>query len=211
MRPINLDEMMGKKFGRWTPIESAGRDRHGRRLLLCKCDCGTVRKVIAHVIYSDMKRQSCGCKRAEFIKTFSSKHGLSRSPEYRIWIDMRCRCANPKLRSYKYYGAVGIKVCERWNDFENFLEDMGKRPDGYLIDRENPHGDYEPSNCRWVTAKESARNLRKTIRLTIDGITKNYLDWRDHFRLEVSNQTLRYRLLMGWDVHDALFTPSRPK
>jgi hypothetical protein len=72
---------------------------------------------------------------------------------------MRYRCSSPKSPSYKWYGAKGVKVCDRWlNSFENFLADMGEVPDGMTIDRINHDGDYEPSNCRWATPHQQNYN-----------------------------------------------------
>ena len=82
--------------------------------------------------------------------------------EYQIWCTMRQRCNNPRDSSFKYYGGRGIRVCERWNDFRNFLADMGPRPPGLTLDRINNDGDYEPSNCRWATVKEQMNNKRQS-------------------------------------------------
>jgi hypothetical protein len=94
------------------------------------------------------------------------KHGHRklRTPTYRSWQAMKERCFNEKSIGYKRYGGKGITVCERWkNSFENFLADMGERPEGKTIDRIDHTGNYEPSNCKWSTRKEQARNTYDTI------------------------------------------------
>ena len=81
-------------------------------------------------------------------------------PIYKIWVNMRQRCNNPKNPKYKDYGGRGITVCKRWDNFSNFMTDMGERPEGNSIDRKNVNGNYEPSNCRWATAKQQRANQR---------------------------------------------------
>lgn len=88
------------------------------------------------------------------------RHGMSDNPEHRTWTRIRERCNNPNHGDYAYYGGRGIKVCERWNVFENFLADMGPR-NGLTIDRIDNDGNYEPGNCRWVTQAEQCRNRGK--------------------------------------------------
>lgn len=93
------------------------------------------------------------------------KHGHNRkgrrTTEYRIWAGILTRCNNPKNHTWKYYGARGIRVCKRWLKFENFLADMGRRPEGKSINRINNDGDYKPSNCEWATLDEQMKNRRK--------------------------------------------------
>lgn len=90
-------------------------------------------------------------------------HGNWRTPEYRSWEGMKQRCLNKNAKGYKNYGGRGIKVCGRWMEFKNFLEDMGKKPKGkHSIDRINNEGNYEPLNCRWATDIEQASNQRRT-------------------------------------------------
>lgn len=96
-------------------------------------------------------------------------------PEYWVWVAMRYRCNNNNSPVYKHYGGRGIKICERWNSFDNFISDMGRRPAGrYSIDRIDVDGDYEPSNCRWATQKQQTINRRDYNRLGFRGLRKKH-------------------------------------
>jgi len=103
-----------------------------------------------------------------------------RTPTYNSWRKARERVYNPNANNFKYYGAKGVQMCDRWVDsFENFLEDMGERPEGTTIDRIDPHGDYEPDNCRWSTKQVQANNKRRnkdkqyvTVRLDVAPIVE---------------------------------------
>lgn len=130
------------------------------------------------------------------------KHGAARkghkSAEYRIWCAMRERCNSPKHISFPDYGGRGIKVCERWHSFANFLADMGARPSAdHSIERSRADGHYEPGNCRWATTVEQARNKRTSIVLTYQGETLHVLDWAA--RLDLSINTIRMRLRKSRD------------
>jgi hypothetical protein len=95
-----------------------------------------------------------------------SKRGTRKGTSYSSWSHMKTRCLNPNDHNYHIYGGRGIKICERWlgpKGYANFLEDMGERPEGHSLDRKDPDGNYEPSNCQWATLLEQSRNLRKTI------------------------------------------------
>lgn len=88
-------------------------------------------------------------------------HGMYNTRTYHTWEGMKQRCLNPNATRYNEYGAVGIKLCDRWLDFKNFLEDMGERPVGKTLDRIDPFGNYESENCRWATPKEQSNNQRR--------------------------------------------------
>lgn len=96
-----------------------------------------------------------------FVKRELKQHGMARAPEYKIWAGMKARCFNENNDSYKDYGGRGITVCEEWkNSFMNFHNDMGKRPGyNYQIDRIDNDGNYEPSNCQWITGIENNRKM----------------------------------------------------
>ena len=160
--PPRID-LSGTRFGRLQAVAPAGR-RGSISLWLCKCDCGSD-KVTSLGSLRGGKAKSCGCLRKETLSARAVKHGASRRgallPEYRIWKGVRGRCLNARNPKYPIYGGRGITVCERWTDFTNFISDMGPRPSAqHSIDRINNDGNYEPSNCRWATAWQQARNQR---------------------------------------------------
>lgn len=151
--------LAGKRFGRWDVIEGAGKDKRNNTLWLCKCDCGRERSVRRGHLTSG-ESVSCGCYQKEINGSWSIRHGMTDTPTHKTWNAMLGRCNRPNNASFKSYGERGIKVCDRWLVFENFLSDMGIRPDGHQIDRIDVNGDYEPLNCQWVTPAQNAQNRR---------------------------------------------------
>ena len=131
------------------------------------------------------------------------------SSEYSIWMNLRSRCYNPKNTRYDMYGGRGITVCQRWrDDFMNFLEDMGRRPSSdHSIDRIDNDGNYEPSNCRWATRSEQARNRRSSRFLEFGGRRITLAEWAEE--IGIDKRTLHIRLKAGWSIERALTEPLR--
>ncbi len=162
-------DLTGDIFSRLTVVRAIGRNKHNQIMWLCRCECGNEATVSTNGLRSGNHR-SCGCFQREVASkggTSRIVHGHNRSntaaptPTYVSWMGMIQRCTNTKNPKYPEYGGRGIKVCERWRTFENFLADMGERPEGTTIDRyPNNDGNYESGNCRWATPSQQAANRR---------------------------------------------------
>lgn len=137
------------------------------------------------------------------------KHGGHGTLTYMRWKFMMQRCHNPNATNFKYYGALGIVVCERWHDFAAFLADMGECPDRSLtLDRIKNELGYQPGNCRWVTqAAQNANRPGHSVQLTHNGVTQSMTQWSAATGIKVNNISMRLRL--GWSVEKALTTPTR--
>jgi hypothetical protein len=154
-RYVNLK---GKRFGKLLVLsQSRTRSKWGHRLWNVKCDCGT-KQLMATFRLTSYKLACCNlCSDAQ--------HGfLKKYPrEYQSWSAMKNRCLNSNGRDFKYWGGRGIRICPQWlgpGGFVQFVADMGRRPEGRSLDRENVEGNYEPSNCRWSTAMQQGNNRR---------------------------------------------------
>lgn len=145
---------IGDKFGKWEIIQEI-KTEEKRKIFIVKCKCGYVRtqKAIRLRFGDSTGCRSCGLK----------KHGQSGSPTYSTWESMVQRCNNKNNSNFKHYGLRGIKICDSWLNFENFLSDMGERPEGKELDRIDNDGNYEKINCRWITHQENLKNRKRKL------------------------------------------------
>lgn len=129
-----------------------------------------------------------------------------KQPEYRVWAGMKQRCTNPSNPRFPSYGGRGIKLCEPWLEFDNFLSDMGPRPKGTTLDRIDNNGDYEPRNCRWATSRVQSLNRRDNRLITAFGRTQTLCEWAKEVR--INEATISYRIGRSrWPIERALSTP----
>jgi len=201
----------GEKFGRLTVIGNREVNDKGRPEFECVCECGTITTVQLNYLTTGQTK-SCGCL---LLDAQNSKKGLaSKYPkEYKSWLGCRSRC-NPTHKSNEEYVKNDIQVCYGWdnlvNGFTNFMEDMGERPEpknNYSLERKDVRGDYEPSNCRWATKKDQARNKTSTRYLTYKAKTQCLQAWADETGLNRSTITTRIDR-DSWSIEEALTTPS---
>ena len=166
--PIDLT---GQRFGRLVADVRSDNDKRGEARWECVCDCGN-RTIVLSSHLRKGHIQSCGCLAKERSRETIMKipnrghytHRGSNTRLYQIWVNMKTRCLNPNNRAYKWYGAVGVTICQEWMQFENFQQ--WALESGYqehlTIERENPFGNYEPSNCTWITKSEQRSNQRRS-------------------------------------------------
>ncbi len=175
----------GKVIGMLTVLSRA--ENKGRRQYYnCICECGNVTVKMAESLLSG-RTKSCGCLYVKNRGLYNLKHNGASLNEYRIWSGMKSRCnENASEGVWLIYGGRGIKVCDRWlNSFENFFEDMGKRPSKkHSIDRVDNNKGYSPENCRWATPKEQARNTRRCVWIEWGGTKKILKDWAEFLNVD---------------------------
>lgn len=196
-------DLAGKQFERLTVLEFSCV-KFGAAHWRCACSCGKVTIVTGGNLKTGHTK-SCGCledeardrRHAEMVK-----HGGSKRVEHRIWSHMRGRCNNPTDAAYENYGGRGIKVCARWDLFENFLADMGPRPEGTSIDRIDNDGDYCPENCRWATSKQQGRNKRTTVKVEWKGERLALGDFCEMMGLEYNR--VYHRMVRGYTIEQAI-------
>lgn len=177
--------LIGKRFGKLV-VTQKGQYISGTTKWLCLCDCGN-EKFVGSQNLRNGSTKSCGCLRKEYLRDSRTTHGYTNTGVYRSWSQMKNRCSNPNYIGYESYGGRGIKYCERWEKFENFLYDMGDRPLKTSLDRIDVNGNYEPSNCRWATVKEQSANRREMKHVNKDSFL-NFLKTQDYLTNEIAEK-----------------------
>ena len=212
LRNSQIKDIRGQRFGRLLVESFDDNSRPKYVKWVCKCDCGKLISVLGRDLRTG-NTESCGCLHVEQLIARSKKNAKHNQSTvikgsqtvYRIWVGMRSRCRNSNNPNYKYYGAKGITVCERWDSFEAFLEDMGPRPIGFSIDRIDVKKGYYKENCRWADKETQDNNRTDNTYLEYNGEKLTLAQWSR--RIGISAATLSGRVRRGWNTHDILTKP----
>lgn len=201
--PGLIARLSGQRFGTLVVIGRSGNI--GKfAAWTCRCDCGTELRVGGNRLRQGRKNH-CGAP-AHKPKRPTPLTAEYRS-EYQSWTSMRERCTDPKHKNFKHYGGRGITIDPRWNEFKNFMLDMGRKPDPkFTIEREDVNGNYEPKNCRWISRKDQSRNKRNSVFVTYNGKRMLLIDLVEE--LGLSRNNVYQRLKLGWTLAQALALPN---
>lgn len=209
------DLNIGVRYERLT-IQKFVKKERGHRYYSCSCVCGNI-KVVRLSSLKTGNTVSCGCyskeRTSKRSKEVHTKHGLRRHPLYSVWANMKDRCENSNCNGYVNYGGRGISVCPEWSaDFTKFYEwatTVGGYKRGLTIERVDVNKGYYPENCIFANVPVQSRNRRNSRLITIDGVTKNWIDWCRYYGMPES--TVRNRMNKGMDIKAALTEPVRGK
>lgn len=203
-------DLTGKKFGRLTVLERTDdliqpSGQH-KTQWLCKCDCGNLITVQGCNLKSE-HTQSCGCYSQDYPS--HTKHNKCKTRLYKCWKHIKQRCYDKNSKEYINYGGRGITVCNEWlNDFQVFYDwaMANGYKDDLTIDRIDVNGNYEPSNCRWVTVKVQNNNKRSNRLITYNEKTQTLAQWADE--LQINYKKLYARIVtFSWNIEKAFNTP----
>lgn len=208
---------IGDRIGRLIVISKhPTKAKYNRTLWLCQCDCGNTTLATTGDLNAE-KVRSCGCLGKENslrLGKTNSKGGISKERLNSIYSCMKTRCYNSRRIDYKNYGGRGITICDEWlgeNGYVNFRTwalDNGYCED-LTIDRIDVNGNYEPSNCRWITLSQQARNKRNTVYLVLNNQKKALADWCDELNLDYRKILRRYE--DGWSDYECIYGKENQK
>lgn len=195
-----VNDLTNMEFGDLVVVGRAENNSRNRACWVCACKCGSITVVSGSDLLSG-NTKSCGCRR--------KKHGFSRTRLHKIWLCMKNRCYYHNHDQYSNYGCRGIAVCDEWKNnfiaFMNWALASGYN-DNLTIDRIDVDGNYEPSNCRWITNKEQQNNRRNNHMISFNGKTQSLTKWAEEFGIK--SRTLSQRINgMHWSIEKALTTP----
>lgn len=206
---FNPADYIGRKQNMLTAVGVVDKKPTDKRWKLkCLCDCGNYTEIYPDQFNRGVVK-SCGCLRRRGTRTVDNR---SKHPLYNIWNQMMGRCYRKSDKHYDRYGGRGIKVCDEWHDFWNFVkwsDSIGGRPAGMEIDRIDNDGDYCPENCRWATRKQQLRNRSNNVYIEYNGKRQTIAEWSEE--TGISWQALSHRYNRGWSVERMLTTPSQNK
>lgn len=200
---VRFRDLTNIKFGKLTALSPIKKWGSSKYFWICKCDCGRTVEVIGSNLVRN-NTTSCGCYGRSIIGNKTKQHGMSKTRIFKIWAGMRKRCNNPNFKSYSDYGGRGIKVCNEWDSFIAFYNDMKEGyADNLSLERKNPDGNYCKENCRWATMKEQSRNKTNTRYIEFNGKRKTASEWCEGVDVDVS--TFLSRIKNGKDIPTSLY------
>ena len=205
---MRFKDLTGQRFGKLVVIRENTElsKEKGSTIWECKCDCGNIANIGRWI---GRNSNSCGCMSSRKMAGDRTRtHGMSETPFYQVWRAMKMRCQNPSQKSYKDYGGKGISVCERWNKFESFYEDMWNTfEEGLTIERIDIFKNYSPENCKWIPRCQQNSNKRNSRIYTYNGESLNLVDICRKYNIDRGIVT--FRLNKGFTIEDAIETPVR--
>lgn len=196
----NFVDLTGKRFEKLIVLKMNGKDKNGHCKWLCQCDCGNIKSILAtHLIRGNIR--SCGCLRLDNRKNILTQCNIDLNIYIRlhhILAGMKRRCNDKNDKNFKNYGGRGIKICDEWLNPENGITNFcnwainNGYQDNLTIDRIDVNGNYEPSNCRWVTLKEQENNRRNNVFLKYNGQIKTLKQWAEKIDIPYNTLYSRY-------------------
>lgn len=188
-------DLSGEKFGKLSVLRLIGK-KGKSSLWECICVCGKVVSRTQGSLSYKSEIKSCGCISKAF------RHGQANTPTHKSWMAMRARCKSKSSHHGKYYWDRGITICKEWEKFENFLKDMGERPEGHTLDRIDCNGNYSKENCRWADLRTQSINKRNVHKYVVDNciVTAHEICVKNNF-----STTSMYRFLKkGLSIAEAI-------
>lgn len=200
-------DLTGRRFGRLVVIEKSNKNKFGKWMWLCKCDCGNYKEVGGRELVRERGTKTCNNCPKDYSSYSCYKHGMTGTRLYQCYKLMKNRCYNAHNKRYYLYGDRGIKVCDEWlgeNGASNFIKwalDNGYN-DQLTLDRIDNNKGYSPQNCRWATRKQQSNNLRNNLRFDINGEIHTLPEISEIYNIDY--KLLYSRIRNGWDIHKAI-------